>query len=123
MGKPMTSAKRKRKSRENKLLKMSEDEKLEFKAKERERSEKAVPAKRLKERENRTPQELHDCKQEEAARIKALRNMKRTSTEQTSKEKAKALHERASTKHKNPYKRRQSFSKAINKVRADLSSS
>ena len=33
-----------------------------------------------------TPQEPHDCKQEEAARIKALRN-KRTSTEQTSKSK------------------------------------
>ena len=119
----MTSAKRKRKSRENKLVKISEDEKLGFKAKERERSEKAMPAKRLKERENRTPQELHDCKQEEAARIKALRNTKRTSTQQRSKEKAKALHERASTKHKNSYKRQQSFSKAINKVRADLSSS
>ena len=42
MGKPMTSAERKMKSRENKLLKMSEDEKLEFKAKERERSRKAM---------------------------------------------------------------------------------
>ena len=38
----MTSAERKMKSRENKLLKMSEDEKLEFKAKERERSRKAM---------------------------------------------------------------------------------
>ena len=38
----MTSAERKMKSRENKLLKMSEDEKLEFKANERERSRKAM---------------------------------------------------------------------------------
>ena len=38
----MTSAERKMKSHEKKLLKMSEDEKLEFKAKERERSQKAM---------------------------------------------------------------------------------
>ena len=48
MGKPITSAERKRKSHENKLLKMSEDEKLEFKAKESERSRKAVQTKRQK---------------------------------------------------------------------------
>ena len=36
----MTSAERNRKSREKKFLKMSEDEKLEFKSKERERSKK-----------------------------------------------------------------------------------
>ena len=101
----MTSAERNRKSREKKFLKMSEDEKLEFKAKERERSKKTMQAKRLKDR------------------IKALRNKKRASTEQTSKEKAKALLQKASTKHKNPYKGRQSFSKAMNKVRVDLPSS
>ena len=77
MGKPMTSAERKMKSRENKLLKMSEDEKLEFKAKERERSQKAMQAKPQKERENMTPQEIHDFKEKEAARIRALRNKKK----------------------------------------------
>ena len=45
----MKSAERKRRSCENKLLKMSEDEKLEFKAKERERSQKAMQAKPQKE--------------------------------------------------------------------------
>ena len=77
MGKPITSAERKRKSLENKLLKMSEDEKLEFKAKERERSRKAMQAKCQKERESMTPQEIHDFKEKEAARIRALRNKKK----------------------------------------------
>ena len=48
---------------------------------------------------------------------------KRTANEQTNKEKAKALLQIASKKQKNPYKSRQSFSKALNKVRADLPSS
>ena len=77
MGKPMTSAERKMKSRENKLLKMSEDEKLEFKAKESERSRKAMQVKCQKERESMTPQEIHDFKEKEAARIRALRNKKK----------------------------------------------
>ena len=77
----MTYAERKRKSCENKLLKMLEDEKLEFKAKERERSRKAMQAKCQKERENMTPQEIHDFKEKEAARIRALRNKKRTASE------------------------------------------
>ena len=77
MGKPITSAERKRKSHENKLLKMSEDEKLEFKAKESERSRKAVQTKCQKERENMTPQQIHDFKEKEAARIRALRNKKK----------------------------------------------
>ena len=77
MGKPITSAERKRKSHENKLLKMSEDEKLEFKAKESERSRKAVQTKRQKERENMTPQQIYDFKEKEAARIRALRNKKK----------------------------------------------
>ena len=77
MGKPITSAERKRKSHENKLLKMSEDEKLEFKAKESERSRKAVQTKRQKERENMTPQQIHDFKEKEPARIRALRNKKK----------------------------------------------
>ena len=81
MGKPMTYAERKRKSCENKLLKMLEDEKLEFKAKERERSRKAMQAKCQKERESMTPQEIHDFKEKEAARIRALRNKKRTAGE------------------------------------------
>ena len=85
MGKPMKSAERKRKSCEKKLLKMSEDEKLEFKAKERERSQKAMQAKPQKERENMTPQEIHDFKEKEATRISALRNKKRTANEQTKK--------------------------------------
>ena len=83
----MTSAERKRKSCENKLLKMSEDEKLEFKAKERERSQKAMQAKPQKERENMTLQEIHDFKEKEAARISALRNKKRTANEHTKKKK------------------------------------
>ena len=91
MGKSMTSAERKMKSPENKLLKMSEDEKLEFKAKEREISRKAMEVKCQKKRENMTPQEIHDFKEKEAGRIRALRNKKRTANEQTSKEKAKAL--------------------------------
>ena len=104
MGKPMTSAERKRKSCENKSLKMSDDEKLEFKTKERERSQKAMQAKCQKERENMAPQEIHDFKEKEAARIRALRNKKRTVNEQTNKEKAKALLQIASKKRKNPYK-------------------
>ena len=48
---------------------------------------------------------------------------KRTANEQTNKEKAKALLQIASKKQKNHYKSRQSFSKALNKVRADLPSS
>ena len=60
---------------------MSEDEKLEFKAKESERSRKAVQTKRQKERENMTPQQIHDFKEKEAARIRALRNKKRTASE------------------------------------------
>ena len=118
MGKPMTSAERKRKSCENKLLKMSENKKLEFTEKERERSRKAMQAKRWKEWENMTPQEIHDFKEKEAARIRALRNKKRTANEQTNKEKAKALLQIASKKRKNPYKSRQRISKALNKVRA-----
>ena len=77
MGKPITPAERKRKSHENKLLKMSEDEKLEFKAKESKRSRKAVQTKCQKERENMTPQQIHDFKEKEAARITALRNKKK----------------------------------------------
>ena len=77
----MAYAERKRKSCENKLLKMLEDEKLEFKAKERERSRKAMQAKCQKERESMTPQEIHDFKEKEAARIRALRNKKRTASE------------------------------------------
>ena len=107
MGKPITSAERKRKSLENKLLKMSEDEKLEFKAKERERSRKAVQTKRQKVRENMTPQQIHDFKEKEASRIIALRNKKRTAIEQTNKEKPKALLEIAYKKPKNSYKSRQ----------------
>ena len=48
---------------------------------------------------------------------------KRTANEQTNKEKARALLQIASKKWKNPYKSRQSFSKALNKVTADLPSS
>ena len=44
----MISAERKRKSHENTLLKMSEDERLEFKAKERERPRKAMQVKHQK---------------------------------------------------------------------------
>ena len=34
-----------------------------------------------KERESMTPQEIHDLKEKEAARIRALRNKKRTASE------------------------------------------
>ena len=70
-----------------------------------------------------TLQEIHDFKEKEVPRIRALRNKKRSANEQTNKEKAKALLQIASKKQKNPYKSRQSFSKALNKVRADLPSS
>ena len=50
MGKPMTSTEWKWKSLENKLLKMSEDEKLEFKQKKEKDLKKAMQAKTLKDR-------------------------------------------------------------------------
>ena len=53
----------------------------------KERSQKAMQAKCQKERENMTPQEIHDFKEKEAARISALRNKKRTANEHTKKKK------------------------------------
>ena len=68
---------------------MSEDEKLEFKAKERERSQKTMQAKHQKERENMTPQEIHNFKEKEAARIRALRNKKELPMGKQTKKKQK----------------------------------
>ena len=53
----------------------------------KERSQKAMQAKCQKERENMTPQEIHDFKEKEAARISALRNKKRAANEHTKKKK------------------------------------
>ena len=47
--------------------------------------------------ERKTPQGIHNFK-EEATRIRALRNKKRTANKQTNKEKAKALLQIASKK-------------------------
>ena len=68
---------------------MLEDEKLQFKAKERERSRKAMQAKCQKERKNMTPQEIHDFKEKEAARIRALRNKKELPVSRQTKKKRK----------------------------------
>ena len=74
-----------------------------------------------------TPNELRDFKNSEAARIKALRNKKKEliseQKEQKHKETAIAMFKMPASSRKNPYKTRQSFSKAINRVRAELPAS
>ena len=120
----MSAAERKRKSRMNKLKAMSEEEEKCYKEKEKERVRKAMQNKRINEREQMTPNELKMFKESEAARIKALRNKKKDliskAKEKQKKEAAAAMLKMTASSRQNPYKTRQSFSKAINKVRTEL---
>ena len=99
---------------------MTEQEKLDFKKTERERVKKAMQQNRKKQKLNMTPEALIDHQKKEATRIRALRNKKKIITEQSTKEKAKAMLHIFSAKQKNPYKTRKSFSKAMNRLRCDL---
>ena len=67
-----------------------------------------------------TPEDLKDYKKREASRIKALRH--KVSTENSNKEKAKTIL-KVTKKQPNPYKNRQSLSKAMNNLRSKLSTS
>ena len=78
---------------------------------------------RKKQKLDMTPEELIDHQKKEATRIRALRNKKKAITEQSTKEKAKAMLHIISAKQKNPYKTQQSFSKAMNRLRCDLPAS
>ena len=68
-----------------------------------------------------------DFKNSETVRIKALRNKKKEliskQKEKQHKETAIAMLKMTASSRKNPYKTRQSFSKAINRVRAELPAS
>ena len=124
----MSAAERKRKARMNKLKTMSEEEEKDFKEKERERVRKAMQNKRKKkEQEQMTSNELRDFKNSEAARMKALRNKKKKLISKQKKkqhrETAIAMLKMTASSRKNPYKTRQSFSKPIKRVRAELPAS
>ena len=88
----LSAAERKRKSHMKVFTSMSEEELAGYKAAERERIRKAV----------------------QASRIEALRMKKKHA-----KEEAKALLKMTKTPP-NPYKSRQSFSKAVNRLKSDL---
>ena len=109
----------------NKLKTMSKEEEKDLKEKERERVGKAMQNKQ--EQEQMIPNELRDFKNSEAARIKALRNkMKELISKQKEKqhkETAIAMLNMTASSQKNPYKTQQTFSKAINRVRAELPTS
>ena len=109
----------------NKLKTMSKEEEKDLKEKERERVGKAMQNKQ--EQEQMIPNELRDFKNSEAARIKALRNkMKELISKQKEKqhkETAIAMLNMTASIRKNPYKTQQTFSKAINRVRAELPTS
>ena len=109
----------------NKLKTMSKEEEKDLKEKERERVGKAMQNKQ--EQEQMIPNELRDFKNSEAARIKALRNkMKELISKQKEKqhkETAIAMLNMTASSRKNPYKTQQTFSKAINRVRAELPTS
>ena len=111
----------------NKLKTMSKEEEKDLKEKERERVGKAMQNKQKKEQEQMIPNELRDFKNSEAARIKALRNkMKELISKQKEKqhkETAIAMLNMTASSRKNPYKTQQTFSKAINRVRAELPTS
>ena len=104
---------------------MSKEEEKDLKEKERERVGKAMQNKQ--EQEQMIPNELRDFKNSEAARIKALRNkMKELISKQKEKqhkETAIAMLNMTASSRKNPYKTQQTFSKAINRVRAELPTS
>ena len=74
-----------------------------------------------------TPNELKDFKNSEAARIKALRNKKKEliskQKEKQHKETAIAMLKMTASSRKNPSKTQQRFSKAINRMRAELPAS
>ena len=72
----MTAAERKRKSRENKFKKMTEEEREAFKEAEKERIRKTVQSHRSKKEGTMTPEDLRDYKMKEASIIKVLRNKK-----------------------------------------------
>ena len=122
--KPMSPAERKQQSRMNKLKGMTEEEKKTFNDNEKERVRIAMQRKRAKDREQMTPEELKTFKSNEAARIKALRNKQKDlinkSKEKGKKEAAAAMLKVTASSRKNPYKTKQSFSKAINRVRTEL---
>ena len=109
----------------NKLKTMSKEEEKDLKEKERERVGKAMQNKQ--EQEQMIPNEPRDFKNSEAARIKALRNkMKELISKQKEKqhkETAIAMLNMTASSRKNPYKTQQTFSKAINRVRAELPTS
>ena len=109
----------------NKLKTMSKEEEKDLKEKERERVGKAMQNKQ--EQEQMIPNELRDFKNSEAARIKALRNkMKELISKQKEKqhkETAIAMLNMTASSRKNPYKTQKTFSKAINRVRAELPTS
>ena len=111
----------------NKLKTMSKEEEKDLKEKERERVGKAMQNKQKKEQEQMIPNELRDFKNSEAARIKALRNkMKELISKQKEKqhkETAIAMLNMTASSRKNPYKTQKTFSKAINRVRAELPTS
>ena len=117
----MIAAERKRKSRENRCKKMTEEERVAFKEAEKDRIRKAVQTHRSKKKDSVTPEDLKVYKKREASRIKALRN-KKVSTENSNKEKAKVIL-KVTKKPSNPYKNRQSFSKAMNNLRSKLRTS
>lgn len=108
----------------NKLKGMTEEEKKTFNDNEKERVRIAMQRKRAKDREQMTPEELKTFKSNEAARIKALRNKQKDlinkSKEKGKKEAAAAMLKVTASSRKNPYKTKQSFSKAINRVRTEL---
>ena len=113
----MTSVERKRKTREKQAKKMTEEEKVLFKEQETERIKKLMQLKCDKQKLTMSPTELCIHKNE-AARIRTLREKKKEANRKT----ASALL-RITPGNLNPYKTRQSFSKALNKIRTELPNS
>lgn len=108
----------------NKLQAMSEEEKLEFREKERERVRKAMKSKRDKELNQMTSDEINDFRKSEASRIRSIRTKNKvTKNKTTDNTAAIAMLKMTNSKRKTPCKTRQSFSKAVNRVRTELPTS
>ena len=114
----MTPAERKRKSRANLKLKLSEEELEAYKIKERKRIAEASKKSRSIKKLSMSPQERKVHLEQEASRVKLTRRKKT----ENAKIQASAISHVKNDKI-NPYKRRQTLGKALKKVRESLPNS
>lgn len=116
--KNMTGRERIKKYREKQATLRTDEENLQFKGKEKERIKMLMQSKRKEQVEIMSTEEVLEHKKKEASRIRLLRRKQKSDNKKKSA--LAKLSQSTINPYINPYKTRQSFSKALCKTRKEL---